>query len=397
MATLHAIQAAVQEAISGQIGAIVVGNKQTITFGGTITGADVLTLTLTAAALTGSPIDLTYTVKPTDRLSNIAAALARTINTNAVLQAAGLKAIASSSAPVLYVYYPAGLSIAWTRSLSAGATETVAITGLVVTPETGTGWPPIGELQEVARGGAALISVYDRKLSRNTTRWKGGTYNLTVTPATLTTVASTDVIPPEGTATITLGGAVTPGDAVSAVFTNRAGGGPAMQGAQVVIGGSADTPSTMATALATAINADALLSLWAHAAATGPVVTVTSLLAATQLGIASYAGNGGSQTRELGRRERSFQVVAWTQTEVLRETLTDPIDVLLAGFDSSFGIVLGDGSAIRVMYDGDYYLEDDMLEDVYRRDFMVRVDYPVTTVDQLYAVLAPVAAFQVEN
>jgi hypothetical protein len=44
----------------------------------------------------------------------------------------------------------------------------------------------------------------------------------------------------------------------------------------------------------------------------------------------------------------------------------------------------------------DYDLEDATLEDVYRHDFMVAMDYAVTTVDLLYAVLAPVLNFNVQ-
>jgi hypothetical protein len=398
MATLHQIQAALQEQISSTVGAIVVGNKETVVLGGRATPLDVVTLELTSSGISGSPVSLSYTVKATDQLQNITTALARMVNTNAALQAAGIRAVPSTQGPTLWAYYPAGLSVAWSFSLSVGATETVLLTNLAVTPSTGIAWPALPTLQEVARGGAAPITVYDRRIGKNVTRWSPQPISTVVTEATLTTEISSEVIPHGGSVVITLGGTITVGDAVSAVLTSfmSAPPSPNTQAAQVVSGTASDTPSTMASKLAAAINGDPVLSTWVTAVASGPAVTLTSIVAAGQLGLQSYTGNGGVQTTEIARRLRQFQIVAWTQTEVLRQAVTDPIDVMLAQDDTNFGIVLLDGTPIRVMYEGDYDLEDDTLEDVYRRDFIVSVDYPVTSTDQLYAVLAPVAAFAVE-
>lgn len=281
------------------------------------------------------------------------------------------------------------------RQVMSGINAAViaATTGLLndVTPvvvQSAVGWPPLKTLQNVAKGGPQIIGVYDRKVGRDATRWSPFSFDTIVVPATITTSVSVRAIPPFGTSRITFGGSVTPGDAASAVFTNYALT-PRVMGASVAIGAPVDTPTTMATQLASLINADPVISTWASAVASGLVVTITNLTK-DGMTLASYVGNGGSETTELGRRDRQFQIACWTQTEVLREIVTDPIDVMIAQAEAVFGLTLLDGTQVRLTSESDYFCEDETLAGVYRRDFLIRVDYPVTTTDQLYAIVAPI-------
>jgi hypothetical protein len=406
MTTLHQAQAALQGLVSQAVAGIVVGNKETITLGGQPTPLDVVTLTLTSSGIAGSPVSVSYTVKAADTLLTVAQGLARALKGNAAIRAAGITALAADANPVLFAWYPGPLSVAWSSSLSVGATETVALVGQQIVPQVGIGWPPLNAVQEVARGGAALVTVYDRRVGKDVMRWNPYAYGQVAVVAGLTTAvapASGDVAP-AGSCTITLGGAPGIGDAVSCVVHNGAIAQVGLHqvdlgqtAAQVVAAVGGDTPSTMATKLAAAINGDATLSLWLSAAAVGPVVTLTSV-AASRLSVQSYAGNGGSQTRELIRKLREFQVVTWTRTELLREALCDPIDNALAIAQATFsGVADSAGNAIRVTDVNDYDLEDNTLEDTYRHDFLVTLEYAVTTTDQLYAVLAPVAEYQVAD
>ena len=101
-------------------------------------------------------------------------------------------------------------------------------------------------------------------------------------------------------------------------------------------------------------------------------------------------GNGASRTREIGRRDRHLQVVLWTRTQDDRNTIGNAIDTQIAKLEADFGLTFPDGTLGRVLYAGDQQLDDATLADTYRRDFMVSVDYPITTIDALYAVLAPI-------
>src|SRR5262249_45910673 len=106
--------------------------------------------------------------------------------------------------------------------------------------------------------------------------------------------------------------------------------------AQVVVGTASDTPTTMATKLAAAINADTILSTWATATSSGPVVTVTSI-AGTPLVVNSYAGNGGTRIQELGRRSRELQISLWARSIEDRDTVGDQIDAMLSQMEVNYG------------------------------------------------------------
>jgi hypothetical protein len=261
--------------------------------------------------------------------------------------------------------------------------------------KSGIGYPPVGVLQGIAKGTPAgqpaIVSIYDRKISKNATRWNPYVVSQIVVPATLTTAIAPDHIAPGHTAQITLGGTMTDGDAVSALAIMLG----ANTGAVVVSGLHTDTPTTMATKLAAAINGDSSMAGMLTATASGPVVTITNV-ATVALAVGSYAGNGGSQVREIGRRDQQVQIIIWTQTVEQRNAMTAALADAVAESELNFGPSLPDGTVARLSYVSDYDLEDDTLEDVYRHDTMVGMDYPVTVTDALFAVLAPVATMQVQ-
>jgi len=254
--------------------------------------------------------------------------------------------------------------------------------------EAAIGYPSIGRLQNIAKTGQAAVSIYDRKISKNTTRWNPYIISQTVMPAALTTALSLNRLPPGQTATITLGGSVNVGDAVSAL----AGFVGGTTNGVVAIGVQNDTLATMAQKLANLINtamAGVLTAIFS-----GPVVTITNV-SGIGMAIASYAGNGGSQVREIGRRDQQVQVILWAQTLEQRNVMTAALESAIALSEINFGPTLDDGTVARLSYISDYDLEDDSQEDVYRHDFMISLDYPITTTDVLYAVLAPVLSVTV--
>jgi hypothetical protein len=261
-----------------------------------------------------------------------------------------------------------------------------AITGMSYPVDIGFGWPPENRLQDVARGRPGIVSIYNRRLGRDMTRWTPAIWATTVVPAAITSSVSPLLIAPGGLGTITIGGTPSVGDAVSAVLTNY----PAAETAgQVAMAASGATASSLASALAAAVNSDATLSGWVSASASGPQVTLAALPGVPPLRLNSYTGNGGTQIREIGRRELQFQIAIWTQTAETRDLISDPIDTAIAAAEIEFGYQLADGTNVRLCYANSYDIEDATLQDVYRRDFLVSAEYPVTTRDALYAVLIP--------
>lgn len=103
-------------------------DTQTVTIGGTATPTDEVTLIFTNSKISGSPVDVAYTVLESDSLTLIATGLKTAINANVALAAAGITA--TSSGAVITVHENTDLNIVPVISylLSMDATETVVIT-----------------------------------------------------------------------------------------------------------------------------------------------------------------------------------------------------------------------------------------------------------------------------
>ncbi|HTI81739.1 MAG TPA: hypothetical protein VL614_14925 [Acetobacteraceae bacterium] len=270
--------------------------------------------------------------------------------------------------------------------------------GLGLQVAVGMDFPPPKVLSTMVQQGKAVVSVMDRKLSRNTTRWAPTPIGGTVTPATLVSTVSGAIIPAGGAATITLSGPVTPGDAVSCVLANGAAAA-ASTGVQTTLwavtasGTATSTPATIAAALAAAVNADSIMSTWVTATCTGAVVTLTSLVQGV-LGLQSLTGNGGTTITEIGRRSRELQIITWANSIENRDLVGDAISGVVEQMEVYYGtytngLPLPDGTGGRVIVGNDYLLDEGTPSDTYRRDILLSIDYPVTTTDALYAVLMP--------
>ena len=266
--------------------------------------------------------------------------------------------------------------------------------GQMLTVFTGIYWPSEKTLQDNVRkthpdtgGPTALITIYDRGLAADATRWKPSTVSNTILPATMTVALSQTNIPALGSATLTFTGPLSIGDAVGIVLGTQLLGLEAV----VPIAVAGDTTTTMAAKAVALFMADPFLAAMATATAVGPVLTLTSLSASTFTRVAVHVGNNGIRTRELGRRRRHFQIVIWARTPDDRSTVGDPIEALIAGLESDFGLTFADGTLGRMTFTGDTEHDQAVLSDTLRRDFMVVVDYGITVTDTTYSILAPIA------
>ncbi len=259
--------------------------------------------------------------------------------------------------------------------------------------QTGIGWPNVQTLQNNVRIGptySTVISIYDRKMAKPSTRWAPKVLNESEIPVTLVSTLSDTTANPTDMLTITLSGTLTVGNAVSLVANNRAV--PIQVGAVAVITENMATLDDVASALADAINADELISPMVSATSSGAVVMITNL-ASTPLVYSSNVGGTASRTEEVGRVLRQYQIVVWSPTAEVREIVCEPLESWLMGLDADFGMTFSDGTFGRVQYAGDYDIEDATLFDTYRRDFLMSIDYGITRQDVLYSVLAPVVQY----
>lgn len=141
------------------------------TITGNLTVGDVLQLTATSSALSGSPITVNYTAKAGDTTTTMATGLAAAVNANTVLPAAGVFASAATNAVTLYWPTTVSPTIVWTRNVTGSATETITIT---------PGSP--------AAGGVTLTDIYTGVLGNQTTckiavsTAAPNTFDVTITP-----------------------------------------------------------------------------------------------------------------------------------------------------------------------------------------------------------------------
>lgn len=265
--------------------------------------------------------------------------------------------------------------------------------GLPLTVRVGLYWPSAKSLQDNVRknnangtGPTSLITVYDRGLAADSTRWSPTVVSQTIIPATMTVTLSEGFVQQLETMTLTFSGPVTVGDSVGIVLSPTVFNGVAV----VVTALVGDTADTMAAKAAAALNANPAIAAMLTATTVGPVVTLTSLSATAYVPIQANVGNGGTQLIEVGRRKRHFQIVVWSRTPDDRITVSDQIEALIAGLESNFGLTFPDGTMGRLTFSGDVMHDEATLSDTMRRDFMVCVDYGINVTDTLYAVLAPI-------
>lgn len=245
------------------------------------------------------------------------------------------------------------------------------------------GWPPEDAIMSVPKTDNAIAGVFDAgPAPLDHTRWHKipAVPDTNVTPGISATLSGSGFLLSGNTATLTISGTPKVGDAVGVQVGNNAASYVALSG---------DTDSTIAAGLAAAVNA---ASLAATAVAVGPVVTLT----ATGTVLVSVAtGNQGTRTNEYHRICRFVRCRLWCSSEAARESIGDPIDLVLAQLEQDYGFQVPNGEWVRLMYDpGDIYDESLQLKDIYLRDFRVRLEYGVTGTELVYPVVGTGLTFQ---
>lgn len=214
------------------------------------------------------------------------------------------------------------------------------------------GWPIPAQLDGDLAAGTAHVSVFNRE-SRNSTRYQTVPLDMAVTAPTLTLTVSGQ--------TITVGGTVAAG-------VNTA----------VIVGSSAftyqtaanDTLSTIATALANAINAT-----YPGTTSSGAVITLPN--AGPPIN-AARVGGSGQQMTEAGRVEQVFQITVWASTPATRQAIAKLITPTIM---ATRFLTLADGTSARLILKGQRDDDVPQKELLFRRDIMVTVEYVETVVN----------------
>lgn len=221
------------------------------------------------------------------------------------------------------------------------------------------GWPIPGNLDRDLKDGIVNVSVFPLDGEQNVTRYCREWMELPSPPITMTLTATAN--------TITVGG--TPCCPVNAaVLVN---GKPFVYPVQAT-----DTPTTIATALASLINT------WAAASSNGPVITVPASIT-----LEGRVGAVGEVVQEIKRQKKGFRITAWCNGPLVRDAIARTLDAALS--DLSF-ISLSDGTSGRIRYERTHTIDSAQRVGLYRRDLDYSVEYATTVVRKAAEVVADI-------
>jgi RHS repeat-associated protein len=264
-------------------------NQNSAIFGslaGTATPGDVLTVNVYDPALTGGTESASYTVQPGDSLASVATGITNAIAANGDI------------AGIVFAYTDGGSNITFSPSsinqttyratFNSGATETIVLGSTINSTGCSLGssqyqYNNVNELVAVDSSGVTQFqgttnkpvvsgSVVTNAMSITRAPLPSTTYGL---PAYSSATETITLSPPlNGNVSATVGGTITGGDVLSFLVYNSTLPGGQEQVFYPVT--SSDTLSTVATALAAAVNSDTnLAALGISASASSTVVSIT--------------------------------------------------------------------------------------------------------------------------
>lgn len=270
-------------------------------------------------------------------------------------------------------------------SIASGALEAAGVPGTVA-----VGYPPVRALQNIARAGV-LLSVYDHGLAPDKTRWMPfpALPSVPITPG-LTLVGPAS-ISAASAGTLTLSGNPIPEDTLAISIL----GNGSLQGAAFTepLSGSLDS---FCQGFVDNFNTNALTSY--GSVSQGISGMVASYLGSgeislqnnrtTAVSVTLKLTNGSYVSREIRRVLRQIQITAWANSPNLRDQVCDPLEQAFSEQQIYFGSQFPDGTWGRILLEEDISIEDNTLQDVFRRDFIIGCEYGIlqNTVDYPVAV-----------
>lgn len=255
-----------------------------------------------------------------------------------------------------------------------GTNPLVSNAAILPAPVIGIDWPPVNALQAVAAGTSVpIITIFDRGVERNQTHAINLIYALPPTQPTpgASISLNTTYFPPGQTVTLTGSGTPAVNDAFC--FTLISGNNQQDQiMAEYIVNTAGTSLATALTNFTTQINLLTDIS----ASLASNTITVTNNTE-TLYAVRSEVTGKGYYTQEGFRWLRDIQVILWTNSPQARGKYGDVLEQLFSQLELNYGFIASDQSACRVLYTDDLVHKDSQLKDIFRRDFLLSVDYPV--------------------
>jgi hypothetical protein len=230
-----------------------------------------------------------------------------------------------------------------------------SVAGLPVLVQSG--WPDPKSLQAQIAAGKAQVTVYPQKTERNTTRYPQTVDQSGPLQAATFTMTSAGQV-------ITIAGAQP-----SPTFYGQNFAAFVNSVAYIYRSLQSDTPDSIASALQALIVVD-----MPGTTVAGPQITLPALARIGPLRIGTQAPT----LQELKRQERDCLLIVWAPTPSARDAVAKFIDVAIP--QNKF-LTLADTTSARLIYKGSPYSDFDQKQGIYRRDFIVSVEYATTAAD----------------
>lgn len=254
----------------------------------------------------------------------------------------------------------------------------------VTTAQVGSEWPAKDDLENAGRDSIPVVAIV-HKMTAYQSRNMRYPHSVTDNPVGIQSTTSDFSIAPSQSVTITLSyasesSAVNVNDGVSCGFVNGNFNTATSCGAV-----SGDTLSSMATKLATAINAAAITGI--SASASGDVVTVSNS-GPSGYHIYSNVGNTTTIAETVKWASRSMQINVWCGDLTTKFAIQQAIETLLSQIDDAQGFALPSTEWIELKFHGARPDDTTTDKDVYCDLYLFTVDHMVDVSIELWPILA---------
>jgi hypothetical protein len=246
-----------------------------------------------------------------------------------------------------------------TAALASAITDIINASGAPAPISVISGWPLPDDLDAASKAGKVIVSVYPQPgTTSNVTRFQWNAVQQT--PAVITTTATLSG------GVITLGGTITLPLNVS-IFAS---------------GASYSYAAQIGDTLATIVIQLSYLLQNVFPITTSPT-TITFVNPPIDLAI--YLGGQGSLLRENAREKQAFQITIWAPTQPLRAATIKAFEPGLFALDY---ITLPDMTAGMLFSMRSFNSDAGQIDNFYRRDIIVTVEYGITEILPAWSVVA---------
>jgi hypothetical protein len=246
-----------------------------------------------------------------------------------------------------------------TAALASTITGIINTNGAPAPISVVQGWPLPDDLDAASKAGKVIISVYPQPgANSNVTRFQWDAVQQTPAIITTTTTILNGVITFEGSVTLPLN---------VSIF---AGGQSYSYAAQ-----AGDTIGTIIAQLSYQIQYILPIT----------ISPTTIAFINPPIDLAVYLGGQGALIRENAREKQAFQITVWAPTQALRKATVKAFEPGLFALNS---VTFPDGTAGMLFSMRSFNTDAGQVDNFYRRDIIVTVEYGITEIIPAWTVVA---------